>query len=252
MLENRKSTRIDKSLVIKYSSGIDKKTWDISSVKNISETGILFDTNRQFQAGEDILVLFKIPLDPYNWIEANVSVVESTPCIGGAFLTRIKFVSIDEPDRKMIKDYVAWFLRNVKTDNQPLLRNEKRKAERIYKSLIVSYGTENHLGVVEKWDITTVINFSKKGMVFTSNCICGDKINFMIKLPSRPYESLCICGRIIESKALKLTNSETLTGTFITRVEFVDLKDEQNKLLCDYAEWLINNDSGRTNKKEDA
>ncbi|MDD5409127.1 MAG: PilZ domain-containing protein [Candidatus Omnitrophica bacterium] len=252
MLEKRKSTRIEKSLIIKYSPDLNSKdNWDISSIKNLSEAGILFDTNKQFQAGENIQLLFKIPFDPYNWIEAKGSVIESIPYIGGSFLTRIKFISINEAQKKLIKDYVDWFLRNKKPDNLASSDNEKRKAERIYKSLIVSYGIQNHLGIVEKWDITTVINFSKTGMVFTSNYICGDAIDFMIKLPSQPYENLCIRGRIIECKALKLANPDTSAGTFLTRVEFIDLRNEQNKLLCDYVDWLINNDPGRP-KKEDA
>ncbi|MFA6129758.1 MAG: PilZ domain-containing protein [Candidatus Omnitrophota bacterium] len=253
MLEKRKSVRIEKSFIIKYSPETsNKNNWDISFIKNVSETGVLFDTNKQFQAAETILVMFKIPFDPYNWIEAKGSVIESAPFIGGSFLTRIKFTSINESQRKLIKDYVAWFSRKDKPCNPVSSSdNEKRKAERIYKSLIVSYGIQNHLGVVEKWDITTVINFSKTGMVFTSNYICGDIIDFMIKLPSRPYENLCIRGRIIECKTLKLENSDTPTGTYFTRVEFVNLEGEQNKLLCDYVDWVITNDPGRP-KKEDA
>ncbi|MDD5561389.1 MAG: PilZ domain-containing protein [Candidatus Omnitrophica bacterium] len=250
MLEKRKSVRIEKPLTIKYSLETeDKKSWDISFIKNVSEAGILFDTNKQFHAGENLLLMFKIPLDPYNWIETKGSVIESLPHTGGSFSTRLKFVSINEDQKKLIRDYVVWFLGNKVPEIPLSSQNEKRKAERIYKSLIVSYGMRNHLGVVEKWDITTVMNFSKTGMVFTSAYICGNEIDFMIRLPSRPYESLNIRGKIIESKALRLSNSAVSTGTFLTRVEFIDLKDDQNKMLCDYVDWLINNDPDRPKKE---
>lgn len=252
MQEKRKSIRIEKSLMIRYSPEIgNKDSWNIALIKNISEAGVLFDTNKQFQAGENILLMLKIPLDPYNWMETKGSVVESLPYIGKSFLTRLKFICINEAQRNLIRDYVAWFLSNKNPNNPISSQNEKRKAERIYKSLTVSYGIQNHLGVVEKWDITTVRNFSKTGMVFTSSYACEDKIDFMIKIPSHPYECLRIRGRVIESSALKLANSETATGTFLTRVEFIDLKNEQHKLLCDYVEWFIKNDPDRP-KKEDA
>ena len=252
MEEKRQSVRIEKPLTVRYSPEIDSKdNWNVSFIKNVSETGISFDTNKQFQAGENILLMFKIPLDPYNWLETKGSVVESRPSTGKSFLTRLKFISIKEAQRNLIRDYVTWFLSKENPSSPMSSQNEKRKAERIYKSLIVSYGIQNHLGVVEKWDITTVRNLSKTGMVFTSSYACVDKIDFMIKLPSHPYEPLRIRGRAIESSALKLANLETATGTFLTRVEFIDLKDEENKLLCDYVEWLIKNDPDRI-KKEDA
>jgi len=252
MLEKRKSVRIEKSLLVKYSPEIDSKdNWNVAFIKNISEEGMLFDTNKQFRTGENILLMLKIPLDPYNWMETKGSVIESCPYIGKSFLTRLKFTSINQEQQKLIRDYVAWFLCNKNHGNAEASQNEKRKAERIYKSLMVSYGIENHLGIVEKWDITSVRNFSKTGMVFTSGYACEDKVDFMVKLPSHPYEHLHIRGKVIESSALKLANSENSTGTFLTRVEFVDLKDADYKLICDYIEWLIKNDPDRP-KKEDA
>jgi|GEM_PF-196478 Tfp pilus assembly protein PilZ len=252
MEEKRKFIRIEKTLVVKYSSEINNRgNWDLTSVKNISEEGMMLDTSKQFQVGENILLMFKIPLDPFNWIETKGSVIESIPYTGKTFLTRLKFSGISEAQKRLIKDYISWFLGNKAPDGSMSLQNEKRKSERIYKNLMLSYGIQNHLGVVEKWDIATVRNFSRTGMVFTSSYACVDKVDFMIKLPSHPYDLLRIRGKVIESSALKLPNLETVSGTFLTRVEFIDLKDEENKLLCDYIEWLIKNDPDRP-KKEDA
>ncbi|MFA5349736.1 MAG: PilZ domain-containing protein [Candidatus Omnitrophota bacterium] len=250
MEEKRKSVRIEKPLTIRYSPESNSKdNWNVSFIKNISESGISFDTNTQFQVGEIILMMFKIPLDPYNWMETKGSVVDSHPHIGKTFLTRLKFTSINQTQVNLIRDYVTWFLSQKSSANPIASDNDKRKAERIYKSLIVSYGIENHLGVVEKWDITTVRNFSKTGMVFTSSYACADKVDFMIKLPSHPYEPLRVRGRVIESSSLRLANFEIATGTFLTRVEFIDLKEEESKLLCDYVEWLIKNDPDKPKKE---
>ena len=252
MEEKRKFIRIKKPLMIRYSPEINNKdNWNIAFIKDISEAGVFFDTNKQFQFGECLLVKLKIPLDPDNWLETKGEVIESLPYIGKSFLTRLKFTCINDTQRNLIKDYVAWFLKDKNPANPISSRNEKRKSERIYKSLMVSYGTENYLGVVEKWDITTVRNFSKTGMVFTSSYACEDKIDLLIRIPTRPYEHLRICARVIESSALKLVNSLNSPGTFLTRVEFMDLKDEDNKLISDYIEWLIKNDPVKP-KKEDA
>jgi Tfp pilus assembly protein PilZ len=251
MEEKRQSIRIEKSLMVRYSPEIGSKdNWSVSFVKNISETGVLFDTNNQYPVGENLLLMLKIPLDPYNWMETKGSVVESAPYVGKSFLTRLKFVGLNDAQRSLIREYVAWFLSGKSPNSATETQNEKRKAERIYKSLVVSYGVENHLGVVEKWDITSVRNLSKTGMVFTSSYRCEDVIDFMIKVPSHPYEQLRIRGRVIESSALKLPNSEIATGTFLTRVEFVDLKEEYQKVLSDYVAWLIKNDPDRPKKEE--
>jgi len=251
MQEKRRSIRIEKQLMVKYALDCGgEKVWNIAFIKNISEAGILFDTNRQFPAGENILVMLKIPLDPDNWIEAKGVVVDSRPFMGNFFLTRFKFTSLNEPQRTLIKDYVTWFLSTQNPVKPMASENDKRKATRIYKNLMVSYGVRNDLGVVEKWDITTVKNFSKTGMVFTSGYICKDMVDFMIRLPSHPYEPLHINGRVIESGALKLPNSGMVGGTFLTRVEFINLKKEHSDLLNDFIDWLIKNDPDRP-KKED-
>ena len=117
MQEKRKSIRIAKPLMVKYSPEIGaKNVWNFAFIKNISESGILFDTNRQFQAGENILLKLKIPLDPDNWMETKGSVVKSEPFMGNFFLTRLKFISINEAQRTLIKEYVDWFLNTKKED----------------------------------------------------------------------------------------------------------------------------------------
>jgi Tfp pilus assembly protein PilZ len=251
MQEKRKTTRIEAFLTLRYSPEISSKdSWNIALIRNISESGVLFDTIKQFQVGENLFLKLKIPLDPDNWMETKGSVVESFPYMGKFFLTRLKFTDFTDAQKSLIKNYVAWFLsKNQSKSMEP--GNDKREEKRVYKNLILSYGIQNHLGVVEKWDITTVKNFSRTGMVFTSSHACEDKIDFMIKLPTHPYEYLRIRGIVIESSALKLANSETATGTFLTRIKFIDVKDEQDKLLSDYVEWVIKNCSDKP-KKEDA
>ncbi len=250
MEEKRSSVRIEKPLMVKYlPQGSDKENWRVAFIKNISETGLLFDTNSQFQSGDSILLMIKIPLKPDDWIDTKGSVIESFPFVGRSFLTRLKFTGMNHEQRALIKDYVSWFLNTQTGGKSPGSDNDKRKAVRIYKNITVRYGVQNHLGVVEKWDITTVINLSKTGLVFTSGFACSETIDFMIKLPSHPYEPFHIRGRVIESSQFKLADSTVLKDTFLTRVEFIYPKEEYKKLLFDYVDWLIKNDQGKPKKE---
>jgi len=127
MLEKRKSVRIEKSLMVKYSPEIDSKdNWNVAFIKNISEEGMLFDTNKQFQAGDGLLLMLKIPLDPYNWVETKGSVIESRPYVGKTFLTRIKFISINQEQKSLIRSYVTWFLSNNNLNNTDIRRTKKK------------------------------------------------------------------------------------------------------------------------------
>jgi len=250
MQEKRRSIRISKPLMIRYLPEYgNKKDWNFSFIKNISEAGVLFDTNKQFVEGENLRLMLKIPLDPDNWLETDGRVVESKPFMGNFFLTSAKFTSLKDSQKTLIKDYVEWFLSTQNSGKQINSENDKRKATRIYKNLMVSYGVQDYLGVVKKWDITTVKNFSRIGMAFTAGYLCEDTIDFLIRVPSHPHAPLHIRGRVVESRGLK-TGGTGSSETFFTRVEFIDVRKEQDKLLSDYIDWLIKNDPERP-KKED-
>ena len=108
--EKRKTTRIEKVLVARYSSiGQGADSWDSTSIKNISIEGMLLFTNKTFAKGELINLLLKIPFDPLHWIEAKGQVVESL-----TNKTRIKFIELGEAQRKLIGDYVDWFTKKEK------------------------------------------------------------------------------------------------------------------------------------------
>jgi Tfp pilus assembly protein PilZ len=241
--EKRKSVRVEKPLLVRYSPEAGMKDrWSVSYIKNISEEGLLFDTNKQFIYGEKVNLMIKIPLDPDNWIKTKGSVVESTPFIGRSFLTRLQFTCLEDKQRKLIGDYIVWLLEREKPKSRIDGANDKRKSARIYKNLMISYGTQNYLGVVEKWDITTARNFSKTGMVFTSGYACEGEIDFIIKIPSHPDEPLHIRGKVIESSLPETAGPLVAKDAFITRVEFIGLKKEHEKLLGDYVDWFIKNE----------
>lgn len=112
--EKRKAPRIEKVLVAKYSpSSQEADCWDSTMLKNISTEGILLYTKKAFACGEILKLLIKIPSDPFHWMEAKGKVVESL-----ANITRIEFAGLNEEQRKLIRDYVEWFIKNNLTKKQ--------------------------------------------------------------------------------------------------------------------------------------
>ena len=85
--EKRKAPRIEKVLTVRYSSiRQEVDSWDSSTLKNISTTGIMLYTNKMLARGELVKLLIKIPFDPQHWLETNGQVIESSTNI-----THIRF-----------------------------------------------------------------------------------------------------------------------------------------------------------------
>lgn len=116
------------------------------------------------------------------------------------------------------------------------MSEERRKAVRIKKPLIVQYMDEagNKL-----WDISSVWDFSELGMMITTEQPFPEEavLNFRIRLPSHPYESFAIKGKIISSKS-------TRSYIYVTRIEFVDIPQECQDALKEYIKWYLDKEGG--------
>jgi len=109
--ERRRAPRIDKALTVKYAQASQCPVcWDSTTIKNISTTGILLNTRKNFPKGEALKLLIKIPFDPFHWLEIDGKVIESA-----ANLTRVKFEGLRKEQEQLIHDYVEWLIKY----NQP-------------------------------------------------------------------------------------------------------------------------------------
>lgn len=117
--ERREKVRIRKSFVALYNYTLDgvKKFWDETHIRNISEKGILITTIRAFQIGDVINVFIKVPTRPFEWIEFKIKVVESPELrtifdesVAGMHITRGEFIDLQESQKELPREYVAWFL----------------------------------------------------------------------------------------------------------------------------------------------
>jgi hypothetical protein len=106
-IERRKAPRIEKALIAKYTqASVSPGCWDSTTIENISRTGILLNTRKNFPKGEILKLLIKIPFDPFHWMEVEGKVVESS-----VHNMRIKFIGLSKEQEKLIHDYVGWLIK---------------------------------------------------------------------------------------------------------------------------------------------
>ena len=117
--ERRKAVRIKKFLTVRYSYGVSQehRKWDMTVIRDISETGMSITTAQHFPPNEVLTFLIKIPSKPLEWIEFIGRVVgseELKSASGGAFrgahITRVEFINLKGTQKELIREYVTWFL----------------------------------------------------------------------------------------------------------------------------------------------
>ncbi len=113
--ERRKAVRIKTSLFVQYCFNINSehKSWDITTVKDLSETGVSLQTGMPFEIGTIIALCFKIPSRPFDKTEINAVVVgcqsigQGTTCI-----VRAEFKNVSDDTRGVLREYVLWMVKN--------------------------------------------------------------------------------------------------------------------------------------------
>lgn len=110
--ERRKSIRIKKSLTVQYSRNLNQgaATWDMTTIKDISETGMCIVTDKDFLPNEIINFRLKIPFRPFEWLEFSGKIISSEVFKTKACVTRVEFVDLKEEQKGLIKEYIKWFL----------------------------------------------------------------------------------------------------------------------------------------------
>ncbi len=117
--ERRKSVRIKKVLTVRYSYSVnkDEKKWDITAIRDISETGMSVTIHQEFSPNDIITFLIKIPTRPLEWIEFTGRVVGSEglkaisgEAVAGSHITIVKYRKDKEIREVLIREYITWFL----------------------------------------------------------------------------------------------------------------------------------------------
>jgi len=109
--ERRRSVRVKKPLSVQYSYSLDNKTrWDMSFIKDLSDTGICITTNNIFPADEIFFIRIKIPIKPHQALEIEGKVIESREYKACGYITRLEFVGLKDDQKELIREYIAWIL----------------------------------------------------------------------------------------------------------------------------------------------
>lgn len=112
---------------------------------------------------------------------------------------------------------------------------EKRKNKRIKKNLTIKYRRD-----AENWDVTNTEDISESGIrIHTMKAfVNNDEISLLIKVPFRPFYWIKAKGIVLESQHL-------VTQVYVCRIQFVDLKEEDRKLIRTFIEWNLVNKGGQ-------
>jgi hypothetical protein len=113
--EKRKALRVNTSLFVQYCFDVnsEEKRWDITSAKNLSETGVCLQTGKPFEVGATIALRFKIPSRPFDKIEINARVVCSQSIgQGTTSMIRAEFMDVSEDIKGVLREYVLWMVKN--------------------------------------------------------------------------------------------------------------------------------------------
>jgi hypothetical protein len=109
--EKRGSIRIGKPLAVQFGLQTDGSiSWDMSLIKDISESGICLRTGIPLEKGDICYLRFKMPTHPWNSLEITAKVVESAQVKMSIHTTRLEFLDLNEEQKQLLREYVAWAL----------------------------------------------------------------------------------------------------------------------------------------------
>jgi len=113
--EKRKAFRVKSSLTVQYCFDInsERKKWDITTVKDLSESGVRFQTGKPFEVDSVIRLRFKIPARPFDLIEIDAKVISCQSLNQSSIsIIRAEFTSIPEEAKMLLREYVLWMVKN--------------------------------------------------------------------------------------------------------------------------------------------
>ena len=122
---------------------------------------------------------------------------------------------------------------------------EKREVGRVEKHLIAQFSFDSG-ALPRKWDISTIKDIGEKGVSFPANgkFSLGSTVHMLIRIPLRPFEWFEVTGKLVGKEEFGAKKEEEELKAFLLRVTFLDLKEEQKKLIHDYVSWSLSKQGG--------
>lgn len=122
---------------------------------------------------------------------------------------------------------------------------EKRCSARVQKNLLIQFSFDAE-GPGRKWDVSSVRDIGEKGVSFrgAGKYAIGSTVHMLIKIPLRPFEWFEVAGKLIDTEEPKVISAEDDKQSYLMRVQFLDLQDEQKNLIHDYVSWCVSKNGG--------
>ncbi|MDO8662613.1 MAG: PilZ domain-containing protein [Candidatus Omnitrophota bacterium] len=117
---------------------------------------------------------------------------------------------------------------------------EKREAERVHKHLIIQFSADAG-PLPRKWDISTVEDIGEKGVSFLAKgeFTLGETFHMLMRIPLRPFEWFEVTGKLVGIEDAKIKDDDPDLKTFLLRISFLDLQEEQKKLIHSYVSCCL-------------
>jgi hypothetical protein len=114
--EKRKAVRINKQLAVQFGTKTGETIhWDMSLIKDISESGICIRTGPGLNTDDICYLRFRMPLHPEETLEIAGKIVESTVARLSIYNTRIEFLNLDDNQTRQLREFIAWTLVNERS-----------------------------------------------------------------------------------------------------------------------------------------
>ncbi len=116
---------------------------------------------------------------------------------------------------------------------------ERRKSIRIRKTLTLQYCSELDK---EKniWITAMIRDISEGGVSFCAdkNFLTGEILALRIKFPLNPFQYTELKGKNVYSQELTM-------GMYLIHLEFIELQEEQKKVIKEYLTWILDKEGGK-------
>jgi hypothetical protein len=108
--ERRRAPRIKKQLMVQYKSQGDIYKWNIGAVRDFSELGMLITTEEFFPNDTVLNFRFKLPSNPFEYLDINGRVVACDKIGTTGHSTKIELLDMKPEHKDSFRTYINWFL----------------------------------------------------------------------------------------------------------------------------------------------
>ncbi len=122
---------------------------------------------------------------------------------------------------------------------------DKREAKRVHKHLIIQFSADSG-PLPRRWDISTVEDIGEKGVSFLAKgeFTLGETFHILMRIPLRPFEWFEVTGKLVGIEDAQIRDDDLDLKTFLLRISFLDLQEEQKVLIHNYVSCCLSKQGG--------